>query len=287
MTIEWWLLATEDNDAPAPDCSHGLAWISGNIVVDRDRFSLGRKFGASLANGRLVFGVSGATDGDAVTLCGDEDLRDGQWHHIAVQRRRSDGWVWLYVDGSLVDGADGPDGDVSYPDGVASGSGCGGCTEKDPFLVIGAEKHDADPTAYPPFHGWVDEVRLSTVLRYSAGGFDPPTGGFVPDADTASLYHFDEGSGTVAADAAGDADGVLRVGGDPPGPEWSDLTPFGGGEDDDRFSDDDGSVFEGDVEWLASVGVTAGCNPPVNDRFCPDDAVTRGQMAAFLRRALG
>ncbi|MDH5294435.1 MAG: hypothetical protein OEW91_12190, partial [Acidimicrobiia bacterium] len=29
-----------------------------------------------------------------------------------------------------------------------------------------------------------------------------------------------------------------------------------------------------------------GCNPPTNDLFCPDDFVTREQMAAFLHRAL-
>ena len=53
------------------------------------------------------------------------------------------------------------------------------------------------------------------------------------------------------------------------------------------FIDDDGSVFEPDIEWLAEEGMTKGCNPPANDMFCPDDAVTRGQMAAFLVRALG
>ncbi len=56
---------------------------------------------------------------------------------------------------------------------------------------------------------------------------------------------------------------------------------------DDRFTDDDGSVFEADIEALASAGVTLGCNPPVNDQFCPDDPVTREQMASFLTRALG
>ena len=55
----------------------------------------------------------------------------------------------------------------------------------------------------------------------------------------------------------------------------------------DRFTDDDDSEFEADIEALASADVTRGCNPPVNDMFCPDDVVTRGQMAAFLTRALG
>lgn len=50
------------------------------------------------------------------------------------------------------------------------------------------------------------------------------------------------------------------------------------------FTDDDGSVFEADIEKLAAAGVTTGCS---TTEFCPDDAVTRGQMAAFLRRALG
>ncbi len=52
------------------------------------------------------------------------------------------------------------------------------------------------------------------------------------------------------------------------------------------FADDDGSVFEADIEWLAASGTTRGCNPPFQDRFCPDDHVTRGQMAAFLNRYL-
>jgi hypothetical protein len=54
-----------------------------------------------------------------------------------------------------------------------------------------------------------------------------------------------------------------------------------------EFADDEGSEFEADIEWLAAVGVTKGCNPPANTRYCPTRAVTRGEMAAFLVRALG
>jgi hypothetical protein len=57
----------------------------------------------------------------------------------------------------------------------------------------------------------------------------------------------------------------------------------GGGSN--RFIDDNGSVFETDINKIAAAGITKGCNPPSNTRFCPDDLVTRGQMAAFLRRA--
>jgi len=53
------------------------------------------------------------------------------------------------------------------------------------------------------------------------------------------------------------------------------------------FRDDDGNVHEGAIEAIAAAGITKGCNPPTNDRYCPTDSVTRGQMAAFLVRALG
>lgn len=52
------------------------------------------------------------------------------------------------------------------------------------------------------------------------------------------------------------------------------------------FVDDDGNIHEGSIEAIASEGITLGCNPPVDDRFCPRDRVTRGQMAAFFARAL-
>ena len=53
------------------------------------------------------------------------------------------------------------------------------------------------------------------------------------------------------------------------------------------FSDDDGSIFEDDIEKLATAGITKGCNQPANTRFCPDDRLTRAEMATFLTRALG
>jgi hypothetical protein len=62
------------------------------------------------------------------------------------------------------------------------------------------------------------------------------------------------------------------------------YTDDGGGN---LFTDDDGSIFEDSIDKLGTAGVTRGCNPPTNDLFCPNSVVTREQMAAFLRRALG
>jgi hypothetical protein len=60
------------------------------------------------------------------------------------------------------------------------------------------------------------------------------------------------------------------------------LTDDGGGN---RFVDTADSVFRRDIDRMAAAGITRGCNPPTNDRFCPNDFVTRGQMAAFFHRA--
>jgi Hypothetical glycosyl hydrolase family 15/S-layer homology domain len=53
-----------------------------------------------------------------------------------------------------------------------------------------------------------------------------------------------------------------------------------------RFADDDGHLFEDAIQRIAAAGVTVGCNPPQNDEFCPNDTVTRAEMATFLTRAL-
>jgi hypothetical protein len=228
FTIEFWMKGSAaENTSGAVTCGSNVNWIYGNIIVDRDRYNQDRKFGLSIAGGRLVFGVSGNGTGDR-TICGGANVLDNQWHHVAVQRRRSDGWLWIFVDGALDAQGDGPDGDVSYPDNGVPGNFCGGpCTNSDPYLVFGAEKHDAGPE-YPAFSGWMDEVRLSTVLRYS-GSFQRPLTPFVTDTNTAALYHFDDGSGDTVRDTSGapggPSNGVRRFGGAPAGPAWSTDVP--------------------------------------------------------------
>ncbi|MEX0699416.1 MAG: S8 family serine peptidase [Acidimicrobiia bacterium] len=54
----------------------------------------------------------------------------------------------------------------------------------------------------------------------------------------------------------------------------------------DHFTDDDGSLFENAINKIAQAGLTEGCNPPASDRFCPTQKVSRGQMAAFIKRAV-
>ena len=54
-----------------------------------------------------------------------------------------------------------------------------------------------------------------------------------------------------------------------------------------RFIDDDGNLHEANIEAIAALGITEGCNPPLDDRYCPTRPVSRAEMAAFLVRAIG
>ena len=62
-----------------------------------------------------------------------------------------------------------------------------------------------------------------------------------------------------------------------PAPDPVELEP------EQIFSDISHTLFVEHIYWLAAQGITTGCGPTT---FCPDESVTRGQMAAFLNRAL-
>jgi hypothetical protein len=58
------------------------------------------------------------------------------------------------------------------------------------------------------------------------------------------------------------------------------LTPI---SNRDTFSDDDGSVFEPEIEAIAAAGITEGCSVGA---YCPNVRINRAQLASLLARAL-
>lgn len=52
----------------------------------------------------------------------------------------------------------------------------------------------------------------------------------------------------------------------------------------DYFVDDDGTTHEKNINTLRHHGITTGCG---GDNYCPNDPVTRGQMATFLVKGYG
>jgi hypothetical protein len=218
FTIELFVRMRAGENPTAGCRAQNDGWIEGHTLLDRDTYGDGDlgDFGLSVFDGILAFGLARGSTG--VGLCGSARIDDEAWHHVAITREGASGRITLFVDGRVDATVDGPTGDVRYRVGRTT------AWPFDSSLVIGAEKHDAGD-AYPSFAGWVDELRLSTSVRYREA-FTPPREPFVADAETAALYHFDEGEGLVASDETGQADGALRVGGEPVGPTWSSQSPW-------------------------------------------------------------
>jgi len=220
-TLEFWLKALPHENLGNVS-GGGDSWTTGNIIVDRDVFGAGDygDFGIALGGGCIAFGAHNGSAG--TTIVGTTVLTNGQWHHVAVTRT-VDGQMAIWIDGTNDASAAGPAGTIAYRNGRSTS------WPNDPYLVLGAEKHDYDVSAYPSFHGWLDELRISTNNRYSAN-FTPPSQEFLPDAVTVGLFHFDEGGGTIVSNAASAAPlthGLRRVGGAPAGPVYStDMPPL-------------------------------------------------------------
>jgi hypothetical protein len=95
---------------------------------------------------------------------------ENQWIHVACEKDGNT--TTIYVNGI----ASGSTADVtgeSFDAGGTSG------------LVIGRQESDGD---YTYFSGYLDEVRLSDVARYS-GNFTPETSQYISDANTKLLIH--------------------------------------------------------------------------------------------------
>lgn len=222
FTIEFWLKASPgDNTQPAIIPGSNVDWINGNIILDNDTYGTADSgdYGFSLAGGFMAFGCE-KVGGTARTILGSTNVADGLWHHIALTRSATTGLLKLWVDGVQDATGTGPTGNLSYRNNRAS------VWPNDPFIVLGAEKHNLVDWQDNAFKGWLDEVRFSTRVRYT-GTFTPPVAPFSPDSFTAALYHLDEGTGTIIFDAApGASHGTRLIGGAQNGPVHDVDTPF-------------------------------------------------------------
>jgi hypothetical protein len=142
FTIEFWLKTTATGGTCAPGAS-GDGWITGRTIIDRDVYGGGDHgdYGIALASGRICFGVAQGASGR--TIYGSTNVANGQWRHIAVTRNASSGQMQIFVDGQPDASGTGPTGDISYRNGRSTSY-----PNSDPFLVFGAEKHDAG-AAFP------------------------------------------------------------------------------------------------------------------------------------------
>jgi len=212
-------------------------WTLGHIIIDRDIFGVGDygDFGISIAAGRLCFGVNNSSQ--SFTLITDQVLPENAWNLIAVTRNHISGEMKIFINGVLsASYTDGPQGNISYRIGRPTNFA------NDPFLVIAAEKHDYDKNTYPSFSGFLDNIRISNIVRYN-NNYQPSE--YIADSFTVAFYDFNEGSGNIVYDKSFlgliRSNGLLMYGGNPPGPVYflksqTNLNEFAS-QDQERYLD--------------------------------------------------
>ena len=177
------------------------AWIRPRKMDDNQGVvgkSQRREFLLGLAHGFPFFILQ--VNGQPVRVSAPKSLSLEQWHHLAaVHDGRS---ASLFVNGAL----------------VASVAAAGPRDVRAVPLLIGA---DPDSRGRPGllFHGAIDEVRISTVARYTAAF--PPARFFTPDDATMLLLHLDDAVGPFHPDHSSSAAHALTRGG-------AALVPVGG-----------------------------------------------------------
>jgi hypothetical protein len=246
------LFGTDDGHATVWSSADGRTWGSPLLLP-------------SVLEGNYSFVGEAATDGAVVVAVGDEFSAEPTFIEGATIWAYAASSGWTQTSPAQLQGPvtlDHSDASQTYPVGsswVVLGGTWGADEEGHRIRWIG-QRPGSGPFADVPsdylFAGDIEWLHEQGVTK----GCNPPANDlFCP---TAPLTR-----GQAAAM-------LVRAKG---------YTDDGGG---DLFVDDDSSVFEPDIDRLGAAGVTRGCNPPANDRFCPDDHVTRGQMAALFGRAL-
>jgi len=120
-----------------------------------------------------------------------------EWHHVAFVWDAALQKDWIYLDGELQDEHEDTD-TVGVISPTHYTFGCGNSGNSPNYSCF------ADVT--------INQIRLSDTAKYTETSFEPPLT-FIQDADTVSLYLFDEGTGAVVGDSVGGYHGAIN--GDP------------------------------------------------------------------------
>jgi hypothetical protein len=141
-------------------------------------------------------------------------------------------------------------GEITDPDGISLGAATVQLIDEDGEMAAETEAGIYGTYIFADVVPGTYTVRARLDRFFDAWAPGVPT----LDPDSAQVV-------LVDPDSIASADVVLA-------PHFTDLT----------------SMFSTEIDWLRNRGITLGC---ATDSFCPDDIVTRAQMAMFLARALG
>ncbi len=171
FTIEWWskFLDTGNN--------RGFMYFSGNSGATNGVYI------NKGSNNKYTCNMYSTGSPNNLQVDGTVTVDDGAWHHNAFVRN---GNVWtLYTDGNAA--------------GTFTGSGYAMPavhSHADAKFTIGSVRPNHE--AASEMSGYLDEIRISTVARYTAN-FTPSTTPFTTDSNTVLLLHGD-GTGQIFTD---------------------------------------------------------------------------------------
>lgn len=166
-TVEAWVRPDVGAEVPPDVGVHLVVLARGDTLASADE---DLDYGLRLDGTGQVELVSGG-DGDCAVLEAEADL-DGAWHHLAGTYDPLTGAKVLYVDGREAARCTAP----RRPRWAYGGASVGSLVDEE--------------GARDAFVGWIDEVRVSSTVRYD-GAFTPERYPHA-DAHTAWLLHFNE-----------------------------------------------------------------------------------------------
>jgi hypothetical protein len=186
FTVEGWVKRTGDTgrwETFFSNVNAGYSLASVNVYVDGGNADCGGNPSDQFAWAYTRVG------GGWFIQCSGVSATLNAWHHVAVTRDAAN-TARIFINGVLR--------------GTVNGSAAPTTTGVGAFNI-----GDAGDAGDEYFLGLLDEVRVSSIARYSTT-FTPPTTAFVADPNTVALYHLNEGTGQTLLDASGNnRNGVL------------------------------------------------------------------------------
>jgi len=166
------------------------AWIYLNSLGKVHRiFYKGTTLGSSIRVSVTASNVVNAAHAGAI-ITGITALTTGVWYHVAIVRNADLGTFRIYLNGTL----------DAYTTGVT-----GNVNNTDPVSIGGIIA-----TAGESLEGYIDDLRISNIARYTSGTYTVPTSAQTSDVSTLLMLNFDGGNlSTAFVDSANGTQNII------------------------------------------------------------------------------